>query len=136
MISTVFSLIASIIAWSLRFAWAVGFGIWATIDCQSDFKSLVQDCIWLDVATGWGSAFGAAGAGWVDGDSSFTTSDWTGHRGDATTSLFDSEFTGQDSGFCCWGAEVWATLAATWVETDDWEICGTELLISCFSGLR
>ena len=124
------------IAWSLRFAWAVGFGIWATIDCQSDFKSLVQDCIWLGVETSWGSAFGAAGAGWVDGDSSFTTSDWTGQRGEATTSPFDSKFTGEDSGFCCWGAGVWTTLTATGVETDDWEACRAELLVSCFSGLR
>ena len=136
MISTVFSLIASIIAWSLRFAWAVGFGIWATTDCQSDFKSLVQDCIWLDAVTGWGSAFGAAGAGWVCGDSSFRTSDWTDHRAEVATSLFDSKFTGQDWGFCCWGAGGWATLAATGVETDGWEICGTELVVSCFSGLR
>ena len=136
MISTVFSLIASMIAWSFRFAWAVGFGIWATIDCQSDFKSLVQDCIWLDVTTGWGSAFGAAGAGWVDRDSSFTTSDWTDQRVEVLTSLFDSEFAGQDSGFCCWGAGVWAIFAATGVETDGWETCGTELLVSCLSGLR
>ena len=136
MISTVFSLIASIIAWSLRFAWAVGFGIWATIDCQSDFKSLVQDCIWLDVATGWGSAFGAAGAGWVDEDSPFTTSDWTGQRGEVVTSLSDSNFTGEDWGFCCWGAGGWAIFAATGVATDGWETCGAELLVSCFSGLR
>ena len=124
------------IAWSLRFAWAVGFGIWATTDCQSDFKSLAQDCIWVDAVTGWCSAFGAAVAGWVDGDSSFTTSDWTDQRGEVVISLFDSGFTGEDSGFCCWGAGVWAIFAATGVETDDWEICGTELLISCFSGLR
>ena len=136
MISTVFSLIASMIAWSFRFAWAVGFGIWATIDCQSDFKSLVQDCIWLDVATGWGSAFGAAGAGWFDGDSSFTTSDWTGQRGEVVTSLFDSGFSGEDSGFCCCGAGFWVTFAATGVETDGWETCRAELLVSCFSGLR
>ena len=124
------------IAWSLRFACAVGFGIWATIDCQSDFKSLAQDCIWLGVETSWGSAFGAAGADWVDGDSSFTTSDWTDQRGEATTSLFDSKFTGEDSGFCCWGAEIWPIFAATGVETDGWEACGAKLLVSCFSGLR
>ena len=125
------------IAWSLRFAWAVGFGIWATTDCQSDFKSLVQDCIWVDVATGWGSAFGlCVDACWVDGDSSFITSGWTGQRDEVTTSLFDSEFTGQDSGFCCWGAGVWATLTATGVETDGWETCGIELVVSGFSGLR
>ena len=124
------------IAWSLRFAWAVGFGIWATIDCQSDFKSLVQDCIWLGVETSWGSAFGAAGASWVDGASSFTPSDWTGQRAEVVTSLFASKFTGEDSGFCCWGAGVWATLTATGVETDDWEACGAELVVSCFSGLR
>ena len=124
------------IAWSFRFAWAVGFGIWATIDCQSDFKSLVQDCIWLDAVTGWGSAFGAADAGWVDGASSFATSDWTGQRGEVVTSLFDSNFTGEDWGFCCWGAGGWAIFAATGVETDGWETCGAELLVSCLSGLR
>ena len=124
------------IAWSLRFAWAVGFGIWATTDCQSDFKSLVQDCIWLDVTTGWGSAFEVAGADWIDGDSSFTTSDWTGQRGEVVTSLFESEFAGKDSAFCCCGAGFWVTFAATGVETDDWETCGSELLVNCFSGLR
>ena len=124
------------IAWSLRFAWAVGFGIWATTDCQSDFKSLIQDCIWLDLATGWGSAFGVASADWVDGDSSFTTSDWTDQRDEATTSLFDSGFNGEDSGFWCWGVGGWATLTATGVETDGWETCGTELVVICFSGLR
>ena len=124
------------IAWSFRFAWAVGFGIWATIDCQSDFKSLVQDRIWVDAVTGWGSAFGAAGAGWFDGDSSFTPSDWTGQRGEVVTSLFESKFTGEDWGFCCWGAGVWTVLTATGVETDGWEACGAELLVSCFSGLR
>ena len=124
------------IAWSLRFAWAVGFGIWATTDCQSDFKSLAQDCIWLGVATGWGSAFGAAVTGWVDEDSPFTTSNWTGQRGEVVTSLSDSNFTGEDWGFCCWGAGGWAIFAATGVETDGWETCGAELLVSCFSGLR
>ena len=124
------------IAWSFRFAWAVGFGIWATTDCQSDFKSLAQDCIWVDAVTGWCSAFGAAVAGWVDGDSSFTTSDWTDQRVEVVISLFDSGFTGEDSGFCCCGTGVWVIFAATGVETDGWETCGAELLVSCFSGLR
>lgn len=125
------------IAWSFRFAWAVGFGIWATTDCQSDFRSLVQDCVWLDAVIAWGSAFGAtAGADWVNGDSPFTTSDWTDQRVEVVTSLFDSGFTGEDSGFCCWEAGIWAIFAATGVETDDWEACGAELVVSCFSGLR